>query len=70
MRGIQQDLLAVSTHKRVLLGVEAEVSGDGEGCHQLWGGDEGVGGGVAVITGCEVAVVGGDDGVGLACVAA
>ena len=64
---LQEDLLAVRAHQRVLLGVEAQVARDGEGRHQLGGGDKGVRCRVAVVAGRKVAVVGGDDGVGLPC---
>ena len=54
---IQLDLLAISAYEGVLLRVEGEVASNGEGCHQLWGGDEGVCGWVAVVTSSKVAVV-------------
>ena len=60
----ERNLLAVGADERVDLGVEREVPGDGVGGDELRGGDEGVRGRVAVVAGGEVAVVGGDDGVG------
>ena len=60
----QRNLLAVGADQGVGFGVEREVPRDGVGGDELRGGDEGVRCGVAVVAGGEVAVVGGDDGVG------
>mmetsp|Transcript_24095 Transcript_24095/g.75512 ORF Transcript_24095/g.75512 Transcript_24095/m.75512 type:complete len:373 (-) Transcript_24095:1175-2293(-) len=62
--GVEHNLLAVGAHEGVLLGVEGEVARDGEGGHDLGGGDEAVRGRVAVVARGEVAVERGDDGVG------
>ncbi len=66
-RGLELDLLAISTHQSVLFGVEGQVARNGVGCDQLGGRDKCVGGWVAVIACSKVAVVGCNDGVGLAC---
>ena len=62
--GSQRNLLAVGADERVDLRVEREVAGNGVGGDELGARDKGVRGRVSVVAGGEVAVVGGDDGVG------
>ena len=67
MRRLQADLLAVSAHQRVLVGVERQVARDRKRGDQLRRCYKRVRGWVAVVACREVAVVRGDDRVGIAC---
>ena len=57
--------LAVRANERVGERVEAEVTSEGHRGDDIGGSDEGMGGGVGVVTTGEVTVVGRDDGVGV-----
>lgn len=65
-RGVELELLAILVLQGVGERVEFEGTSDGHSNDQVGGGDEGMGGGVGVVTASEVTVVGRDDGVGLA----
>ena len=60
----EHELLSVSALKGVGKWVEVEGSSDGQGDNEIWGGDEGVGGWVGIVTASEVTVVGREDRVG------
>ena len=63
---LEHELVAVLVLKGVGEGVEVQGAGKRHGDNEIGGGDEGVGGGVGVVTSSEVTVVRRDDGVGLA----
>lgn len=62
----EHELLAVLVLEGVGKRVELEGTGNGHGNDKVRGGNEGVGGGVSIVTTGEVTVVGRDNGVGLA----
>ena len=64
--GLKLELLAILVLQGIGERVELEGTGDSHGNNKVGGSDEGVGGGVGVVTASEVTVVGGDDRVGLA----
>lgn len=63
---LELELLAILVLQGIGERVELEGTGNSHGNNKVGGGDEGVSGGVGVVTASEVTVVGGDDGVGLA----
>ena len=63
--GGEEELVAVLVLHLVGEGVELEATSNAHGDDQVGRSDEGVGGGVGVVTAREVTVVGRDDGVGL-----
>lgn len=65
-RRLEEELIAVLVLKLVGERVELQGTGNGESNDEVGRGDEGVGGGVGIVTASEVTVVGGDNGVGLA----
>lgn len=60
------EVLAILVLQGIGEGVEGERAGNGHGDDEIGGGDEGVSGGVTIVTAGEVTVVGRDDGVGFA----
>ncbi len=58
---LQHEGRTIGRGEGVCFGVEFERAREGQGSHDLRGGYEGVGGGVGVISPCEVPVVAGDD---------
>ena len=63
---LEHELVAVLVLEGVGERVEVQGAGKRHGDNEIGGGDEGVGGGVGVVTSSEVTVVRRDDGVGFA----
>ena len=63
---LEHELVAILVLEGVGEGVEVQGAGKRHGDNEIRGGNEGVGGGVGVVTSSEVTVVRRDDGVGLA----
>ena len=60
-RSLELEGLAIGTDERVSQGVEAELAGERQSGGNVRGRDEGMGGGVSVVTTSEVTVVRSDD---------
>ncbi len=60
---LEHELVSVLVLELIGQWVEVEGTSDGHGDNQVWGGDEGVGGWVGIVTSSEVTVVGREDGV-------
>lgn len=61
---LQLEFLAVGVRQSIDQGIEIQGTGNGQSNNKIGRGDEGMGGGVGIVTACEVTVVRRDDGIG------